>query len=167
MATVKTLLQPEEAQVLAANFPQYQKLLGTAFPVSCLAFDAATKETAFFKLKAINYGSGNLTLVIRWAGDTATSGDVIWGAQLAAITPDTDSQDVSTKALATANTVTDTHLGTTAKREMTCSITISNLDSIAANDTFWLALYRDAAAGGDTMTGDALFIEAEVSYSDT
>jgi hypothetical protein len=167
MATVKQMLQPEEAQFLSSNFPQLVKLLGTNYPVSCLAFDAATKETAFWKFKAINYGSGNLTLTIRWAGDTATSSDVIWGAQIAAITPDTDSQDVSTKGFATANTVTDTHLGTTAKRIMTCAITISNLDSIAANDDVWIAIYRDAAAGGDTMTGDALFIEAEISYSDT
>lgn len=167
MATVKTLFQPEDVQFLAANFPQYQKILGTNFPVSVLAFDAATKETAFWKLEAINYGSGNLTLVIRWAGDTATSGDVMWSAQIAAITPDTDSQDVSTKALATATTVTDTHLGTTAKREMTCSITISNLDSITANDTVWLAMSREAANGADTMTGDALFVEARLEYSDT
>src|SRR5882672_126607 len=158
MATIKQLLQPEEAQFLAATFPQFVKLLGTNFPVTALAYDAATKETAFWKIEAINYGSGNLTLVIRWTADTATSGDVIWGAQIAAITPDADNQDVTTKALATANTVTDTHLGTPAKREMTTSITISNLDSLAANDTVWIAIYRDAAAGGDTMTGDALFV---------
>lgn len=167
MATVKIPFQPEEAQFLAANFPAYTKTNGTNFPVSVLAFDAATKETAFWKFKANNYGSGNLTLVIRWTADTATANDVIWGAQIAAITPDTDSTDCTTKSLATANTVTDTHLGTTARRIMTCSITISNLDSIAANDTVWLAVYRDAAAGGDTMTGDAWLIEMCLEYSDT
>lgn len=167
MATVPQNLFPEEAQFLAANFPQLLKLLGTNFPVSVLAFDATTKETAFFKFEAVRYGSGNLTLVIRWLGDTATSGDVMWSAQIAAITPDTDSQDVATKALATATTVTDTHLGTTAKREMTCSITISNLDSLTANDTVWLAMSREAANGADTMTGDALFVEARLEYSDT
>lgn len=167
MATVKQMLMPEEGLPLTSNFPAYLKNNGTNFPVSALAYDAATKETAFWKLKAINYGSGNLTLTLRWYADTATSGDVIWGAQLAAITPDTDTQDVETKAFATANTVTDTHLGTTGQRLHTCAITISNLDSLAANDTVWLAIYRDAAAGGDTMTGDALLVEAELSYSDT
>lgn len=166
MATVKQFIAPEDAQYLSANFPQFVKQ-GTNFPASSLAFDAATKETAFWKLKVVNYGSGNLTLTIRWAGDTATSGDIIWGCQIACITPDTDSQDVSTKSLATAQTVTDTHLGTTAKRVMTCSITITNLDSIAANDELFIAIYRDAAQAGDTMTGDAQFIEAELSYSDT
>lgn len=166
MATVKQMLMPDEAVFLTTNFPQYLRD-GTNFPVTRLRFDPATKQNAFFKLKAINYGSGNLTLVIRWAGDTATSGDVIWGAQIACITPDTDSQDVTTKALATAQTVTDTHLGTTAKRVMTCSLTITNLDSIAANDDVFITIYRDAAAGGDTMTGFADLIEAELSYSDT
>jgi len=125
------------------------------------------KESAFWKLKAINYGSGNLTLVIRWAGDSATSGDVIWGSQIACVTPDTDTQDVTTKTLATAQTVTDTHLGTIAKRVMTCTIIITSLDSITANDDLFITIYRDAAAGGDTMTGDAKLIEAELSYSDT
>jgi len=166
MATVKQLLQPEEAQYQSATFPQFIKE-GTNFPVSSLAFDAATKESAFWKLKAINYGSGNLTLVIRWAGDSATSGDVIWGSQIACVTPDTDTQDVTTKTLATAQTVTDTHLGTIAKRVMTCTIIITSLDSITANDDLFITIYRDAAAGGDTMTGDAKLIEAELSYSDT
>lgn len=167
MATIKNPIHPEEAQFLAANFPAFTKANGTNFAVSGLAFDAATEETAFWKFKANNYGSGNLTLVIRWYADTASSGDVIWGARIAAITPDTDSQDVETKALATANTVTDSHLGTTGQRVHSCSITISNLDSIAADDLVFLAIYRDADAAGDTMTGDAIFLEAELSYSDT
>jgi hypothetical protein len=48
-----------------------------------------------------------------------------------------------------------------------CAITISNLDSIAANDWVVLKLYRVAADAGDTMTGDALVTMAELSYSDT
>jgi hypothetical protein len=167
MAIIKTPFLPEDAQFLSSNFPQYKKILGTNFPVSVLAFDAATKESAFWKFKASNYGSGNLTLVVRWAGDTATSGVSAWGAKIACITPGTDTQDLTTKAFATAATATSTHLGTTAKRVMTFTITISDLDSIAAGDTIWLELYRDAAAGGDTMTGDALFTEAGLEYSDT
>jgi hypothetical protein len=92
---------------------------------------------------------------------------VIWGAQLAAIMPNTNSQDVETDTLATANTVTDTHLGTTGQRIHECSITISNLDSLAADALVFLRVYRDADAAGDTMTGDALLVEAELSYSDT
>jgi hypothetical protein len=167
MATVFNLLLPEEAQFLAANFPQLSKVNGSNFPVAGLAYDATTEEAAFWKFIATNYGSGNLTLTVYWYADTATSGDVIWGAAIAAITPNTDTQDVETDGLATANTVTDSHLGTTGQRVHSADITISNLDSLANGDLVFIRIYRDADAGGDTMTGDAILLAARLSYSDT
>jgi hypothetical protein len=167
MSIIKIPFLPEDALFQNASFPQYKKITGTNFPPTVLAFDASIKETGFWKFKANSYGSGDLTCVIRWAADTATSGAVVWGVQIACITPDTDSQDITTKAFATAHTGTDSHLGTTPEREMTLSITLTNLDSLAAGDTVWLAIYRDAAAGGDTMAGDAFLIEASIEYSDT
>jgi hypothetical protein len=166
MATILTNLVPEEAQFLAANFPALTKVLGTSYPVTVLAFDAATEEAAFFKVQA-NQFANSPVLRVYWAADTATSGDVIWGCQIAAVTPDTDTQDITTKALATAQTVTDTHLGTTARRLHVAAITITNLDSLANNDWVWIRIYRDADAGGDTMTGDAWFVGARLEYSDT
>lgn len=167
MATVKIALPPAAFIPAASNGAQFKVTAGTNFPVQALAFDASTQETIYTALRAANYGSGNLTLTLNWYADTASSGDVIWGAAIAAITPDTDTQDIETKAFATANTVTDSHLGTTGQRLHTCAITISNLDSLAANDRIDLKIYRDAAAGGDTMAGDALLTMAELSYSDT
>ncbi len=167
MATVKHALKADEAQFLASTFPQLVHNNGTAFPVIGLAYDASTEEKGYWNFKASNYGSGNLTLVLRWYADTASSGDVMWGCKLAAITPDTDTQDVETKSLATQQTVTDSHLGTTAQRLHTCSITVSNLDSVAADDECWLEISRVAANGADTMTGDAILVDAELQYSDT
>jgi len=167
MATIYHHFLPEEAAFLATVFPQFIKVNGTNFPVTSLKYDAATDENAFWKFIAQDYGSGDLTLKLFWYADTASSGDVIWGAQIAAITANTDSQDVETKALATANTATDTHLGTTGQRVHTIDITISNLDSIASGDLCWLKIYRDANAAGDTMTGDAHLIMAILSYSNT
>ncbi len=166
MATVRQPLAPGESWPLATAFPALVRN-GTNFPVPGLAYDAATKETAFWELFAASYGSGNVTVKIQWYADTASSGDVIWGVQLAAITPNIDSQDVETKSLATANTATDTHLGTTGQRLHEIDVTVSNLDSLANGDALWLALYRDAAAGGDTMAGDAIVTSVVVSYSDT
>jgi hypothetical protein len=159
-------LDPGAAQFLSTAFPALVKN-GTNFAAVGLAFDAAADEGAFWHFQAVNYGAGNLTVRVEWYADTATSGDVIFGAQLAAITPNTDTQDVETKALATANTATDTHLGTTGQRLHTVDITVSNLDSLANNDAVWLRLYRDADAAGDTMTGDAIVTGVTVSYSDT
>lgn len=166
MATVVQQLDVGAAQLLSSSFPALVKN-GANFPAVGLAFDAAAVEAAFWMTRAVSYGSGNVTVAVDWYADTATSGDVIWGCQLAAITPDSDTQDVETKALATANTVTDTHLGTTGQRLHRASITVSNLDSLATNDDLWIRVYRDAAAGGDTMTGDAVLVGVTVSYSDT
>lgn len=167
MATVKIQLPPAAFIPAATNGAQFKVVEGTAFPVVSLAFDGATAETVYSAFRAASYGSGNITLTLNWYADSTTSGDVIWGAAIAAITPDTDSQDIETKAYATAQTVTDSHLGTTAQRLHTCAITISNLDSLAANDWVSLKLYRDAAAGGDTLNAvDVLLTMAELSYSD-
>lgn len=167
MATVSRDIHPELAALLASTFPAFSKVNGTNFPVTGLAYDAAADEAAFWKLGAILYGSGNLTLDLEWYADTASSGVVRWGAAIAAITPDTDSQDIETKAFATENTVDDTHLGTTGQRLHRASITISNLDSLAAGDVVWLRIRRVGSNGADTMTGDAILVKATLSYSDT
>lgn len=166
MATVFQSIDVGAAQFLSTSFPALVKN-GTNFPVIGLAYDAASVEAAFWLVRAINYGSGNLTVKVLWYADTATSGDVVWGTQIAAITPNSDTQDVETKALATANTATDTHLGTTGQRLHDIDVTVSNLDSLANGDEIWLRIYRDASAVGDTMTGDAILVGAVVSYSDT
>lgn len=167
MATVYQQLDPAAAQFLATAFPALLKTNGTNFPVVGLAYDAATDEAAFWHFESISYGSGNVTVRLEWYADTASSGDVVWGVQLAAITPNTDTQDVETKAFATANTQADTHLGTTAQRLHQVDVVVSNLDSLAARDGVWLRIYRDADAAGDTLTGDAILTGITVSYSDT
>lgn len=168
MATVTHFLQPEEAQFLAATFPALVKANGTNFPVTGLAFDAAADEFAFWKFVATNYGSGNITATVFWYVDgSATSGDVIFDASIAAITANTDTQDTETKAFATVNSVTDSHLGTTAQRLHSCDITISNLDSIAAGDFVWFKLNRDANNASDTLAADCTVVGITISYSDT
>jgi hypothetical protein len=167
MATVSLVFDVQAADLRTTAFPQLVKANGTNIPVTGYAFDAATEEAVFFGFRAVRYGSGNLTVDVDWYADTATSGDVVWGAQLAAITPNSDTQDVETDALATANTFTDSHLATTGQRLHRAAITVSNLDSIAADDDVRLRVYRVAANGSDTMTGDAVLVRLAVSYSDT
>ncbi|MFI9817590.1 hypothetical protein [Saccharothrix variisporea] len=166
MATVTQTLLAADGQFLSSAFPGLVKN-GSNFPVVGLAFDAATDEAVFWSFYAANYGSGNVTVRVFWYADTASSGDVVWEAQLAAITANTDTQDVETKALATANTATDTHLGTTGQRLHSVDITVSNLDSLASGDSVWLRLARDANNASDTMTGDAIVEKVVLTYSDT
>lgn len=167
MSTVRFYLVPEEAQFLGSSFAAYDKVNGTNFPVARLLYDAAADEAAFFHLEAMTYGSGNITCDIDWYAVNATSGVVRWGVALAAITPETDSQDVETKSLATEQTVDDTHLGTTSKRIMRATVTISNLDSVAAGDEVWLRVRRIGSNGSDTMANDAALVGVRLSYSDT
>jgi hypothetical protein len=169
MATITQYFSAAEAQFLSANFPAYTKVNGTNYPVPALAYDAATDEAAFWTFLASNYGSGNLTLTLLWYADTATTANVVWEAQLAAITPNTDTQDVETDGLATLNFIQDTHLGTTGQRVHSCVITLSNLDSLAADDYCTLRVARDANGTNatDDMAGDALLLGFTLSYSDT
>ncbi len=162
MSTVTQFLTPEEAHLDSSGALFIPRgLLGGGV----LAFEDAADKQGFWKLSTLGYASGNLTIKIHWYADTATSGDVRWGAALAAITPDADTQDVETKTLATEQTFDDTHLGTTAHRLHTATITLSNLDSLADGDAAWLRIRRVGSNGADTMTGDAMLERVTVSYT--
>lgn len=171
MGTVYQVLPPELAQFPATAFPQMVKNAGSNFPVFGLAFDAAAIEYAYWHTRAINYGSGNLTLKLMWYADTdtstGTSHECMWGAAVAAITPNSDTgTNVETKAFGTAATAYTANGGTQVL--MSTTITISSLDSIAAGDEIWLRVYRNATDGtNDDMTGDAILVGLELSYSDT
>ena len=163
----KVLLLPGHAHFNTTAFPAYFRT-GTNFPVEFLLFDASTDEAAFWRLPVAGYTSGNLTIDIEWnSWGSQTTGTVVWEAQLAAYTPETDTGAIESKALGTLNYVQDTHLGTTATRLMRCTITLSNLDSLADGDFVWLRIARDANGTNttDSMTGDAGFAGAWVTYS--
>lgn len=169
MATVRHFWERPSDQFdgVGSAFPQSVRFAGTNFPVEGLAFDAAADEACVAKFIAANYGSGNLTVNLTWYAANATSGVVRWGAAIAAITPETDTQDVEADTFATENTVDDTQLGTTSKRIQTATITVSNLDSLAANDLVFLRIRRVGSNGADTMANDAVLVAVELTYSDT
>jgi hypothetical protein len=168
MATIKQHFDADQMQFRAATaFPQYVKAEGTNSPVTGLAFDASTEEAAFVRTRAVNYGTGNWTVLLGWYADTASSGGVTWGVSLAAITPNTDTQDVETDGFATENTFSDTHLGTTGQRAHDVVGTVSNLDSVSADDWVVLKIARKPSDASDTMSGDAILTMVDLSYSDT
>jgi hypothetical protein len=167
MGTVRHLLSPEEAVYASSGFPQYTRILGSNFPVTSLAYDSGSIETAYFKRRLVNYGSGNFTLKLTWYAPSVTSGTVRWEAAVACITPESDTQSVESKNFATTASVDDAHLGTTAQRLHTATITISSLDGAAADDIIWIRIVRHGAHANDTLGEDARLVEAELSYSDT
>lgn len=169
MPAVKQLLLPEESLGPATVFAPVDVIQGTNFPVPRLLYDATADEARMWKTTAVNYGSGPWTVDVIWYALTAITGVVRWEIAVAAVTPESDSQDVETKAYATAVTLDDTHLGTTAKREHKATFTISgtNLDGVAADDDVRIRLRRIGSNVADTLAGDAAVTEVRLSYSDS
>lgn len=167
MATVKQHFKASEFLVLASAFPEYKKVNGTSFPVDGLYYDDSVTEAAFWDFIAANYGSGSLTINIYWYADTSTTDttEVRWDAQIATVAPGA-AVNIETKALATANSVSDAP-GTTAHSIQKATITLSNTDSIAADDECHIRIARDHDHVDDDMVGDAVLKSFEVTYSDT
>jgi len=165
MATLVIPCDPKIVDLFGtANIPRFTSMDGTNGPVSGYAFSDTTMQQVFVKLTAWDFLSGNVTVRLRWASPTGvTTNEVVWGAQMFAITPG-DAQSVLTDAFATAATTTTT-VNSTASGDTETIITITSVDSLAAGDDVWLRIYRDAAAGGDDMTGEALLFGINVSYA--
>lgn len=128
-----------------------------------LAFDASTEEwVCWQRYWPADYSSSPVAkLTYKMA--SATSGDVVWVVQVAAIS-DGDSTDADAKAFGTANSGTVTVPGTAGHIDV-ASITVSNADSVAAGDWVVIRVARDADAGGDTATGDAELIGVAIQYT--
>ena len=166
MATVPIILDPLVARVGTTAIPELVTIAGADEPQWGYAFDAAAREDIYFTFPAVLYGSGNVAVTVQWYSRSgSTTGDVIWGARLKAITSG-DAVSVEGKTFSTSATTTTTVNGT-AKGLKTTVITITSLDSLAADDKLSINVYRDAAAGGDTMAGDAIYVTGTASYSDT
>jgi uncharacterized membrane protein YjjB (DUF3815 family) len=140
---------------------------GTNYPVSGSAFaDATTDEQIFTRWLAAQYASGNVSVLVDWYSRTGqTTGAVVWGAALSVLTPG-DAQSIEADAFATENTQTTTVTGT-ARALTRSTITVSNLDSLAADDSVELRITRRQSNGSDTMTGDAVIVGITVRYLST
>lgn len=162
MATRTHQLLPEGAQYLSGTaVPKLSKLNGTAFPVSSLLFRKDADESAYFKLPIIGYTSGDITFQVIWfSNGAATTGNVIWGAAVSAVSPNLDNVGVLTKSFATEATVSTAHLGGQAQRLHASTVTITSLDNMRASDQVWLRLTRK----DDTYIDDVHVTQIVLSY---
>lgn len=150
---------PTDAELPAANYPQHN--VRNIHPT--LDYDAAAEETAYFtSVLPANYAGGGITVLIRWAAASATSGDCIWLTAIERILVGT--LDIDADSFASANTVTTTANGTSG---VTVESSIAHtsgaqMDSLAAGETFRLSVARNADDGSDTMTGDAQIVSVVV-----
>lgn len=132
---------------------------------SQLLFDPSTDEHWMwtFRMPA-NYASG-LVAKLQWKAN-ATSNSVVWCVSIAAITPG-DTATPNDKASATTNTATTSVNTSGARRVVETSITLSNADSVAANDWVCVTVFRDANNGSDNCSVDAELIAVTIEFTTT
>jgi hypothetical protein len=128
-------------------------------------FDAATDEEIEVSGELVSQfqNTGDITLRIRWRADTATTGNVVWSAQIEALSADDAVDTDSASSFAAAQTVTDA-APAAAGRQTVAEITFTQAeaDSPAAGDRIRIRLSRDANNASDTMAGDAEILAIEL-----
>ena len=163
-------LPPDGSASNLAPAVQRVKSSATAPPpyFTQLAFDAANLEFVCFEfVMPADYASG-LTLKLKFKMVSAVTGNVIMIGRLAAYTVGTDTTDMDAKAFDAANTSAATAVpATTAGRGGEISITMTNADSVAANDKCVLYVARDGASGSDTAAGDLELVGITLTYTTT
>lgn len=141
----------------ASNAPSKVCIAGTNTLNAALQFDAATDESIQTSMRLGAAWTGAIDAIIRWRA-AATTGDVVWGIQTACVATG-ESGDPSFN---TASTTTSTANGTTLRHTDTSTIASISITGCAAGETLFVRVYRDADAGGDTMSGDAELLRVTI-----
>lgn len=127
-------------------------------------FDATTDEHLWwvFRMPA-DYASGG-TVKLAWMANSASGNSVVWAAGLGAVTPSDADTPVEHAGGAVSSTATAAN-ATEARRLVESSITLANLDSVAAGDLVVLLIHRDSDNGSDTLAVDAELITVAFEYT--
>jgi hypothetical protein len=126
-------------------------------------FDASTKQyTQFTIAMPKSWNEGTLTYQVYWSPSTTNTGDCIFGLQGVACA-DGDTIDV---AYGTAIEVTDAGIGTVEDQQITSeSSAMTVAGSPAAGEQSYFQLYRDAADGSDTFTGESRVLGIKLFFT--
>jgi|TARA_R100001079_G_scaffold75960_1_gene40839 hypothetical protein len=126
-------------------------------------FDASTKQyTQFTIAMPKSWNEGTLTYQVYWAPSTTNTGNAIFGLEAVACA-DGDTIDV---AYGTAIEVTDAGIGTVEDQQITSeSSAMTVAGSPAAGEQTYFQLYRDAADGSDTFTGECRVLGIKLFFT--
>ena len=126
-------------------------------------FDASTKQYVQFTIAMPkSWNEGTLTYQVYWAPSTTNTGNAIFGLQGVACA-DGDTIDV---AYGTAIEVTDAGIGTVEDQQITAeSSAMTVAGSPAAGEQSYFQLYRDAADGSDTFTGECRVLGIKLFFT--
>ena len=143
--------------------PQQVETTATRPDLKVLDFDASTAEYAQFAIAMPkSWNLGTVTYQVFWSPGNTNTGNCIFGLQGVSCT-EGDTADV---AFGTAVEVTDAGIGTVEDVQMTAesgAVTIAG--SPADDDQTFFQLYRDAADGSDTFSGDARVLGIKLFYT--
>jgi hypothetical protein len=128
-----------------------------------LDFDAGTAQYAQFAIAMPkSWNLGTVTYQVFWSPSTTNTDNCIFGVQGVSCS-EGDTADV---AFGTAVEVTDAGIGTVEDVQMTAeSSAITIAGSPADDDQTFFQLYRDAADGSDTFTGEARVLGIKLFYT--
>ena len=126
-------------------------------------FDASTKQyTQFTVAMPKSWNEGTVTYQVYWSPSTTNTGNCVFGLQAVACA-DGDTIDV---VYGTNQDVTDAGIGTVEDQQISAeSSAMTVAGSPAAGEQTYFQLYRDAAAGGDTFTGEARVLGVKIFYT--
>ncbi len=126
-------------------------------------FDAGTQQYTQFSIgMPKSWNEGTLTYQVYWSPSTTNTGNCIFGLQAVACA-DGDTIDV---AYGTAIEVTDAGIGTVEDQQITAeSGAMTVAGSPAAGEQTYFQLFRKAADGGDTFTGESRVLGVKLFFT--
>jgi hypothetical protein len=166
IAGTETMWIPSNALYLPTTNPADAASVETTAlrpELKVLDFDASTAQYAQFAIAMPkSWNLGTVTYQVFWSPSTTNTGNCIFGLQGVSCT-EGDTADV---AFGTAIEVTDAGIGTVEDVQMSAvSSDMTIAGSPADNDQTFFQLYRDAADGSDTFTGEARVLGIKLFYT--
>ena len=166
IAGKETIWIPANALYLPTTNPADQASVETTAlrpELKVLDFDASTAQYAQFAIAMPkSWNLGTVTYQVFWSPSTDNTGNCIFGLQGVSCT-EGDTADV---AFGSAVEVTDAGIGTVEDVQMTAvSSAMTIAGSPADDDQTFFQLYRDAADGSDTFTGEARVLGIKLFYT--
>ena len=166
IAGTETIFVPAQAMFgTTTNGADAQAVETTAVrpELKVLDFDASTAEYAQFSIAMPkSWNLGTVTYQVFWSPSNTNTDNCIFGLQGVSCT-EGDTADV---AFGTAIEVTDAGIGTVEDVQMTSVSSAMTISGSPADDDYtFFQLYRDAADGSDTFTGDARVLGIKLFYT--
>jgi len=167
MATGYIQFQPQGALLPITGFPILTRHAssGTGLPEAwVLKFADAADNIAFFQFVVPGNFASDPVIKLYWMADVDTVNEVAWEVSLMCATDDADDLDVA--ACDTSVDVDDTTAGVAGEYSISVH-TMTNNDSMAANDFAIIRVMRNGDDGNDDLSDPALLLMVVFEYTTT